>query len=66
LQKEIAQIVDRVLAVSRARLERELRRIWPHPSEIVARPGAVSRASFGGQAIDCAAKSDAIVAGRHA
>jgi hypothetical protein len=32
LQMEIAQIVDRVLALSRATLERELRRIWPHAS----------------------------------
>jgi len=48
LQKEIAQIVDRVIARSRASLERELRKIWPHASESVARPGAASRASFDG------------------
>lgn len=66
LQKEIAQVVDRVLALSRATLERELRRIWPQASEIVARPGAVSRASFLGQALDLDEKSGAIVAGRHA
>jgi hypothetical protein len=65
-QKEIAQIVDRVLAQSRATLERELRRIWPHASEIVARPGAVSRASFRSQVLDSEGKSGAIVAGRHA
>jgi hypothetical protein len=66
LQKKIAQSVARAIALSRASLERDLRRIWPREREIVARPGAVSRASFGGQSCDPKGESGAIPADCHA
>jgi len=65
LRKEIAQIVERIVARSRATLEHDLRRIWPRQREIVARPGAASRASFGAQACDSEGQSGAIPACCH-
>jgi hypothetical protein len=66
LPEDLVQFVDRALEVSRASLLRDLRRNWPRPSEIVATPFAVSRASFGTEMCDPTEKSGAFLAGCHA
>jgi hypothetical protein len=66
LPEEIAQLVDRAVDRSRASLLRDLRRIWPQQREIVAPPGAPSRASFGVQPPEMTSQSDAILDHRHA
>jgi hypothetical protein len=65
-QAEIAQLVDQVVAVSRATLLRDLRRRWPRLREILATGGEVSRASFRGQGTDPTAQSGGVMDARHA
>ena len=64
--EEIIRFVDRAFEASRATLLRDLSRNWPRLREIVAKAGDVSRASFGGQALDSTAGSDPDLAKRHA
>jgi hypothetical protein len=66
LPEEILRFVDRAVAASRATLLRGLSRNWPRLRENVATAGDVSRASFGVQAPDLTARSDADRALRHA
>jgi hypothetical protein len=64
--EEIIGFVDRAFEASRASLLRALSRNWPRLREIVAKAGDVSRASFGAQGLDPAARSDPEPARRHA
>jgi hypothetical protein len=66
LPEEIVGFLDRAFEASRASLLRDLRRDWPRLRENVAKDGAVSRASFGGQVHDFPAKSGPQLARRHA
>jgi hypothetical protein len=64
--EEIVHIVERAVDLSRARLMRDLRKIWPQRGAIVAMTGEMSRASFGVQACDSTGESGARMDGCHA
>jgi len=66
VQKEFAQIVDRIVEASRATLLRDLTRKWPRLREILAMGGGVSRASFLGQVPDPTTQSAGGADTRHA
>jgi hypothetical protein len=66
LPEEILRFVDRAVEASRATLLRGLSRSWPRLRENVATAGEVSRTSFGVQAPDLTARSDADRGMRHA
>jgi hypothetical protein len=66
LPEEVVRFVDRAVEASRATLLRVLSRNWPRPRENVATAREASRASFGVQAPDLTARSDANLGTRHA
>jgi hypothetical protein len=66
LPEDLVRFVDRAFEASRASLVRDLRKKWPWPSEFVATPFALSRASFGTERCDPTGESGAFLAGCHA